>query len=155
MKMEEKAAKDLATRISISLPSRIARSLDQMVRSRGFRNRSQAIAKIIEQSLSAQHLEDGDQVMAGTITILFDASRWDLFQKLSQIQHQHVSEVISSQHVYLQGRYIMDVTLVQGPVKKLQQIRDELLACKGVSSVDLMLTPRLMPPLHSRSPGNT
>jgi CopG family transcriptional regulator, nickel-responsive regulator len=151
MKTEPKESKDLATRISISLPSKLATDLDEMVEARGFRNRSQAISKMIEQSLADYHQAGGDKVMAGTITMIFDSSRWDLFQTLSQIQHKHVTEVISSQHVYLEGNYIMDVTLVQGPVKKLHQIRDELLACKGVSAGGLTLTPRLMPPLHGRS----
>jgi len=147
----QKEPKQLASRISISLPNKLATALDQMIENRGFKNRSQAIAEMIEQSLVNHHQEDGDKVMAGTITIIFDSSRWDLFQKLSLIQHKHVKEVISSQHVYLEGKYIMDVALVQGPVRKLEQIKNELLACKGVSSGGLTLTHKLMPPLVGRA----
>jgi len=156
MKPVQNEPKELASRISISLPSKLASALDQMIEDRGFRNRSQAIAEMIEQSLVNHHQEDGDKVMAGTITIIFDSSRWDLFQKLSLIQHKHVKEVISSQHVYLEGKYIMDVTLVQGPVKKLQQIKNELIACKGVSTGGLTLTQKLMPPLvgHESKPAD-
>lgn len=148
MKPGQKSAKELANRISISLPPRLAKALDQMIEARGLRNRSQAIAEMIQQSLNEHHQEVGNEVMAGTITLIFDSSRWDLFQKLSQIQHKHIKEVISSQHVYLEGNYIMDVTLVQGRVKKLQQIRNELTACKGVTTGGMTLTHKLMPPLH-------
>lgn len=151
MNTNRKASQDHVTRISISLPNRLATALDQMIETRRLRNRSQAIAEMIEQSLVDHYQEDDHKIMAGTITIIFDSSRWELFQKLSMIQHLHVMEVISSQHVYLEGNYIMDITLVQGPVWKLRQIRDELLACKGVTSGGLTLTPRLMPPLHSHT----
>lgn len=148
MNTNRKASQEHVTRISISLPNRLAVALDQMIETRRLRNRSQAIAEMIEQSLVDHYQEDDDKIMAGTITLIFDASRWELFQKLSMIQRDHVMEVVSSQHVYLEGNYIMDITLVQGPVKKLRQIRDKLLACKGVTSGGLTLTPRLMPPLH-------
>ncbi|MBN2235553.1 MAG: ribbon-helix-helix protein, CopG family [Opitutales bacterium] len=148
MNTTHKFPQEHVTRISISLPNRLAIALDQMIETRRLRNRSQAIAEMIEQSLVDHYQEDDDKIMAGTITLIFDASRWELFQKLSMIQRDHVMEVVSSQHVYLEGNYIMDITLVQGPVKKLRQIRDKLLACKGVTSGGLTLTPRLMPPLH-------
>lgn len=151
MNTNRKAAQNHVTRISISLPNRLATALDLMIETRRLRNRSQAIAEMIEHSLVDHYQEDDDKIMAGTITLIFDSSRWELFQKLSMIQHIHVMEVISSQHIYLEGNYIMDITLVQGPVWKLRQIRDELLACKGVTSGGLTLTPRLMPPLHGHA----
>ena len=151
MNTNRKAAQNHVTRISISLPNRLATALDQMIETRRLRNRSQAIAEMIEHSLVDHYQEDDDKIMAGTITLIFDSSRLELFQKLSMIQHIHVMEVISSQHIYLEGNYIMDITLVQGPVWKLRQIRDELLACKGVTSGGLTLTPRLMPPLHGHA----
>jgi len=148
MNIGKKETKPLAARISVSLPQHLAAGLDELVEQRGFPNRSQAIAEMVEQSLVNHHQEDDEKIMAGTITLIFDSSRWDLFQKLSLIQHEHVKEVISSQHVFLEGKYIMDVVLVQGPVGKLRMIRDKLVSCKGVSSGGLTLTNKILPPLH-------
>jgi len=96
-----------------------------------------------------EHQEDkGDQIMAGTITLVYDESRGNLLQRLAELERLHVDEVISSHHVQLQDNHRMEVILVQGPALKLKQIADRLIACKGVRSGKLTLTSMLLPPLH-------
>lgn len=151
MNSDQKEAKNLASRISISLPAQLAGALDEMVQSRGFHNRSQAIAEMIQQAITRQEQEDDHAIMAGTITLIYNSSKRDLLQKLTQIQHEHVEEVISSQHVFLEGNYIMEVVLVQGPVKQLRYITDRMVTCKGVSTGGLTLTSKLIPQVHLRT----
>lgn len=150
MNSDQKDPKALAARISISLPANLAEALDDMVKARGFHNRSQAIAEMIQNSLIHHQQDDDHTVMAGTITLIYDSTKRDLLQKLTQIQHEHIEEVISSQHVFLEGQYIMEVVLVQGPVKQLRHITDRMITCKGVSSGGLTLTSKILPQLHGR-----
>lgn len=121
-----------------------------MVESRGFQNRSQAIAEMIEESLIQHKQEDSTAVMAGTITLIYDTGKTGLLQQLAKIQRKHVQECISSQHVLLEGQYIMEVVLVQGPVQNLRELTNQMLACKGVSSGGLTLTNKLIPQVHGR-----
>ncbi len=150
MNMEKKSPKALAQRISVSLPPHLAVALDHMVEQRGFQNRSQAVAEMIEQSLIDTQQEDGTTVMAGTITLFYDSAKTGLLQKLAQIEREHLEECISSQHVLLEGQYIMEVLLVQGPVHRLRALTDHMLTCKGVSSGRLTLSSKLIPQVHGR-----
>jgi CopG family nickel-responsive transcriptional regulator len=150
MKTDQKTSKTLAQRISVSLPSKLATALDEMVESRGFQNRSQAIAEMIEESLIQHKQEDNTAVMAGTITLIYDTGKTGLLHQLAQIEREHVQECISSQHVLLEGQYIMEVVLVQGPVQNLRELTNQMLACKGVSSGGLTLTSKLIPQVHGR-----
>ncbi|ADE55096.1 nickel-responsive transcriptional regulator NikR [Coraliomargarita akajimensis] len=150
MNPDQKEAKSLAARISVSLPQHLAEALDHMVQERGFHNRSQAIAEMIQQSLITHHQDDDETLMAGTITLIYDSTKRDLLQKLARIEHEHIEEVISSQHVFLEGKYIMEVVLVQGPVKQLRHITNRMVTCKGVSSGGLTLTSKILPQLHGR-----
>jgi CopG family nickel-responsive transcriptional regulator len=150
MKTDQKTSKALAQRISVSLPPKLATALDDMVASRGFQNRSQAIAEMIEESLIQHQQEDGTAVMAGTITLIYDTGKTGLLQQLAQIEREHVHECISSHHVLLEGHYIMEVLLVQGPVQRLRELTDRMLTCKGVSSGGLTLTSKLIPQVHGR-----
>jgi CopG family nickel-responsive transcriptional regulator len=150
MKAHNKRPKALAHRISISLPARLAEALDEMVSERGFQNRSQAIAEMIEQTLVEHKQQNGTAVMAGTITLFYDSGKAGLLQQLAQIEREHVEECISSQHVLLEGHYIMEVVLVQGPVQRLRALTNKMLACKGVSSGGLTLTSKLIPQVHGR-----
>lgn len=148
MKTGQETPKTLAQRISVSLPSRLASALDDMVTSRGFQNRSQAVAEMIETSLITHQQQDDATVMAGTVTLFYDSSKPSLLQKLAEIEREHVEECISSQHVLLEGQYIMEVLLVQGPVVRLRALTNCMLAVKGVSSGGLTLTSKLIPQVH-------
>lgn len=148
--MDKNDHKGTAVRISISLPPRLAASLDTMIAERGFHNRSQAIADMVQQQLIAHQQEKSDAVMAGTITLIYDAAKPELLQKLARIQREHIEECISSQHVLLEGQFVMEVVLVQGPVQRLREITDRMITCKGVNTGGLTLTDKLIPQVHGR-----
>jgi CopG family transcriptional regulator, nickel-responsive regulator len=139
-------------RISVSLPESVFSELDQLVAERGWESRSQAIAVMVTQA-ALEHREDkGDTLMAGTITIVYDESKGNLLQRLAELERRYLDEVISSLHVQLENDHRIEVLLVQGPVRELQDIANQLLALKGVKTGRLTLTTMLMPPLHPLPP---
>jgi CopG family nickel-responsive transcriptional regulator len=146
--LQQENARAPVQRISVSLPDRAYRELDAMVEERGLENRSKAIVEMITQAV-VEHQEDkGDQIMAGTITLIYDEAKGNLLQKLAELERTHIDEVISSLHVQLQDNHRMEVILVQGPAAKLKHISDRLIACKGVRTGKLTLTSMIIPPLH-------
>lgn len=144
-----KEIKNLVSRISISLPEELLIDLDEMVERRGFESRSQAIGDMINQHVVEHKRDLGDEVMAGTITLLYDHSTRGLQKQLADLQHEHIDEVISSLHVHLMHHQTMEVILVQGPVLRLQQIADEMITMRGVITGKLQLMAAVIPPLHA------
>lgn len=144
--------KEKAHRISISLPQELARDLDQLLTERGFQNRSQVIAELVRQELVDHRSRQGDAVMAGTLTLVYDEAIPGLRVRLMEIARRHLDEVISSLHVMLEDDHSLEVWLVQGPVSRLHRICNEVLACRGVKTGKLTLTSAVLPPLHGRSP---
>ncbi|MET5011909.1 ribbon-helix-helix protein, CopG family, partial [Burkholderia pseudomallei] len=102
-------------RISVSMPEDLLAELDSMVAARGFESRSQAISEMINLQLLEHKRKLGDEVMVGTITLLYDRSVRGLQKELADLQCDHIDEVISSLHVHLMGQQMMEVILVQGP----------------------------------------
>jgi CopG family nickel-responsive transcriptional regulator len=101
---------------------------------------------------AAQHLgKIGTEVMAGTLTIVYDESKSSLLRDLSRIFREHIAEVISSQHVLLEDEFLLEVILMQGPAKTLREIANRIITCKGVKTAHLTLTHHLIPPLHAKS----
>ncbi|MEJ2345851.1 MAG: nickel-responsive transcriptional regulator NikR [Gammaproteobacteria bacterium] len=137
------------TRISVSLPEALSRQLDELTRQRGFESRSQAIAEMISRQITEHQQELGNEVMAGTITLLYDHSTPRLQKLLADLQHEHIEEVISSLHVHLMHSQTMEVILVQGPAVKLQLLADKMITNRGVISGRLELTATLIPQLHA------
>jgi CopG family transcriptional regulator, nickel-responsive regulator len=136
------------SRISMSLPHGLLNELDRMVSERGFISRSQAIGDMLHQFLIEHKRERGDDLMVGTVTLVYDNAVPGLQKQLAELQCCHIDEVISSLHVHLMHNQTMEVILVQGPVKALQAISDELISCRGVISGKMHLVAALIPPLH-------
>ncbi len=133
------------------MPEETFQAFERMVAERGFDSRSQAVAEMIHQH-SAEHLgKIGKEVMAGTLTLIYDESKSALLRDLSRIFREHIAEVISSQHVLLEEEHVLEVILMQGPAKTLREIANKLVTCKGVKTANLTLTPHLMPPIHAKA----
>lgn len=143
-------AADPIQRMSVTIPDSLLKSLDQMVAERGFENRSQAVAELIQDRVAEHRQATGNEIMAGSITLFYSQTKNNLLTQLAELQRQHVAEVISSLHVQLEGDFMMEVILVQGPARKLKQITHALVACKGVKAGKLTLTPSVLPPLHQK-----
>jgi CopG family nickel-responsive transcriptional regulator len=139
----------LVSRISVSLPPDLLSELDGMVESRGYDSRSQAIGEMVNYQLAEHKRSLGNEVMAGTLTLLYNRATRGLQERLADIQYQHVAEVISSLHVHLSEDQMLEVILVQGPAARLQAITHEMLAQRGVITGHLQLLAAVIPPLHA------
>lgn len=145
-----KTKTDKVHRISVSLPEHLTKELDQLVVEGGYQNRSQAITHMIRNTLIDHYGQKEHQIMAGTVTLVYDESRPNLRQRLVTIQRQYIDSVISSLNVLLENNYSLEVLQVQGPVHTLNTILKKIRACKGVESCKIALTSTIMPPLHSQ-----
>jgi len=144
-------SKQGVSRISISLPEDLLKDMDMLVEERGFESRSQAMASMIQHQLTEHRCDFGNEVMAGTINLVYDHSTTGLQKVLRDLQHEYIDEVISSLHVYLMDTKTMEVILVQGPVSKLKMIAEKMESCRGVLSSKLQLSTAILPQVHPLS----
>lgn len=154
LKMDTKKNQPV-NRISISLPEDLHAELDLMVADRGFESRSQAINDMLRQGLVEHKRQTGNQVMVGTITILYNNATRGLQKTLADLQYRYLDEVISSLHVHLTDNQTMEVILVQGPAKQVQVIANEMITLRGVITGKLQLIGALIPPLHPLNKATT
>jgi CopG family nickel-responsive transcriptional regulator len=141
-------------RISISLPDDLQADVDAMVASRGYVSRSQAVNDMLRQHVAEHQRERGDEVMAGTLTILYNNATRGLQKTLADLQYSYLDEVISSLHVHLMNNQTMEVILVQGPAQKVQAIANQIVTLRGVITGRMQLMAAVMPPLHPMSGQN-
>lgn len=148
IRMASKTKKHNASRISISLPRALSSELGKIVMTRGYANRSDAICKMLSEQIVQHQHQFGRQIMAGTISLVYDHAKSGLQNRLMTIQRRHVKEIISSQHVFLENHHSLEVLLVQGPGSKLERIANELITCRGVRHGYLNVTTAILPPIH-------
>lgn len=135
-------------RLSMSLPAELFRQLDMMVEERGLPSRSQLIAELIRHAL-AEHeaMTRPEDMLAGTVTLVY-RGHGRVRQQLADVQTEHLKEVISSQHVFLEDDQSLEVLLVQGPALRLKEMCDALRSIRGVYQLQLVTTTSLLPPLY-------
>ena len=136
------------SRISVSLPESLAQQFDDMLNEKGYESRSQAMADMIHQQLTEHQQDVGEEVMAGTINLIYDYSVPGLQRQLSDLMHEFIDEIISVLNVNLEQKQTLAVVLVQGPVKKLKMIADKLKTCRGVISGKLLMSAAIIPQIH-------
>ncbi|MEC5217070.1 CopG family nickel-responsive transcriptional regulator [Actimicrobium sp. GrIS 1.19] len=149
MVIKKDKASELVSRISVSLAPALLTELDQMVESRQFGSRSQAVSDMVNRELVEYKRSVGNDIMVGTITVHYDRSVRGLQSKLADIEYQYIDEVISSLHVQLSENQVMEVLLVQGHTQRLQEIANVMLTRRGVFSCRLQVHAAIIPPLQA------
>ena len=149
--LEEDKSGALVSRISISLQPALLEELDRMVASSGYSSRSQAIGDMVNYQLVEHKRKLGNDVMVGTLTLIYDRLTTGLQKKLADLQYEHIDEVISSLHVALTHNQIMEVILLQGPAHLVQTIANEMIVQRGVITGHLQLMAAIIPPVHAAS----
>ncbi|AZR81407.1 MULTISPECIES: CopG family ribbon-helix-helix protein [Piscirickettsiaceae] len=136
-------------RTSASLPAKVLEDLDQLVIDRGFNNRSALLAEMIQKEVSAYRQDYTNEVMAGTLTLVYDHAVPGLQVKLNQLKHQYVAEIISSTQIQLMDHHTLEVNLMQGAADQLNRISHEMISNRGVKTGNLYLTHSALPPIHT------
>ena len=126
-------------RFSVSIEEELIQAYDQLISTRRYANRSEAIRDAIRCQLVRHEWSKGDQV-AGVITLLYDHHRSGVAEALTEIQHQALDVVISATHVHLDHDNCLEFIAVKGEATVIQQLADQLISLKGVKHGELSAT---------------
>lgn len=126
-------------RFGISLDEQLLFNFDQLIEQKKYTNRSEAIRDLIRTSLVENKSESTEEAI-GTVTLIFNHHVRDLSDKLTEQQHSHHDQIISSLHVHLDAHNCLEVLVVRGTAKEIRQIADELIGVKGVKHGKLVMT---------------
>ena len=143
---DKSVPKQKLARISVTVPEITLTALDQKIVDQHYESRSQAIVDMINKHLIAE-LEVRNEVMVGTLTLLYDVAQSSLRNQLIDLQQQFLTQVISSLHIQLDGQKILQVMLMQGVSTELRHISQQFIALKGVVKGHLELMDAVMPPI--------
>lgn len=127
-------------RFGVSIEERLLTSYDQLIQSKGYMNRSEAIRDLIRSALVESTWEAGKEETVGTVTLVYNHHVRDLSDKLTEHQHAYHDRIISALHVHLDAHNCLEVLVVRGPAREVKQIADELIGVKGVKHGKLVMT---------------
>ena len=128
------------TRFGISINDRLLERFDKLIEDKGYVNRSEAIRDLIRNALVEEAWSKEDEEAVGTVSLVYDHHTRDLADKLTEHQHSHHKEIVSSLHVHLDAHHCLEVVVLKGKAKDIKRLAEELIGTKGVKHGKLMTT---------------
>ena len=127
-------------RFGVSLEPEMLKKFDKLIRKKGYGSRSEAIRDLIRDETVKQILENENEPVIGTLTIVYDHDASNVTNKLLDVQHSHHKNISSTMHLHLDEHNCLEVLVVSGKVKDVQSIADSITSIKGVKHGKLTVT---------------
>lgn len=128
-----------AIRFSVSLSEELLEQFDELLKEKGYENRSEGIRDLLRDSLVNREVEE-DQEIVGVVTLVYDHHVRELTNKLIERQHDSEAEVISSMHVHLDHHNCLEVIVVRGKGSVVKQFSDAIIGTRGVKHGKFVIT---------------
>lgn len=126
-------------RFGVSVDGELLEKFDQFIKEKNYVNRSEAFRDLIRQELVKKQW-DTDAEVAGAITLIYDHHHRELLNKITDLQHDFQSIIISTQHVHLDHDNCLEIVAVKGKARELQKLAEMLKAIKGVKHGTLSMS---------------
>ena len=127
-------------RIGVAIDEELLKKFDELNGRRGYTNRSEAFRDLIRDALIQETAGGAESEVVGTLTLVYDHHVRMLQERLTEMQHEHHEEIISTLHVHLDHHHCLEVLVLRGKSGRIREIADRLIATKGVQHGRLTLT---------------
>ncbi|MNQ95621.1 putative nickel-responsive regulator [compost metagenome] len=132
--------KENLVRFGISMPQSLIEQFDRLIATQGYDNRSEAIRDLTRKALLTSSSMQPNEMVAGTIVMVYDHEIRDLPITLMELQHDYHHAIISTMHIHLNHQQCLEILVVRGEVQKLRELQQRIQVLKGVGYAELSVT---------------
>ena len=126
-------------RIALSLDEKLFKRFEELLEKKGYVNRSEAFRDLIRAALIEESLED-ENFAFGTITLVYDHHQRELVERITEIEHGYLNNIISTMHIHIDHNHCLETIAVKGKVKEIKELANRLISLKGVKHGKLVFT---------------
>jgi CopG family nickel-responsive transcriptional regulator len=126
-------------RFSISLEEDLLDKFDGYIAQRSYENRSEAIRDLIRNSFIHQDWEEDNEVI-GVISLVYDHHKHQIQEKITDLQHDFYAQIIATTHVHVDHDNCLEVIIIRGKAKNVNNLADALRALRGVKHGNLSMS---------------
>ena len=130
----------MTKRFGVSIPDELLAKLDKLAKKKGYSNRSEVFRDLVRDRFVEEEWASVSGCVVGTVTLVYNHHAHELSDKLTDLQHSHYKNIISTTHIHLDEHNCLEVLVVRGKSQKVKEIADRLIATKGVKHGKLVMT---------------
>jgi CopG family nickel-responsive transcriptional regulator len=119
-------------RVGVSLEKELLSKFDELISKKGYQSRSEAIRDLIRRQLSSERLANPAAKAVAAVCVVYDHHATNLMEKLTNLQHSHILQTISSIHIHLNEHDCLEVIVLRGLVREINKVAENLISLKGV-----------------------
>ena len=128
------------TRFGVSIEADLVNRFDAFLKGTGYRNRSEAFRDLIRGRWVEEEIKKKNAFVFGVLSLVYDHNKRELEEKLTDIQHDNVNNIIASTHVHIDHHNCLEVILLKGKSGDLHKLGASLSSLKGVKHSRLVFT---------------
>jgi CopG family nickel-responsive transcriptional regulator len=128
------------SRIGVAIDTDLLRKFDHLIERRGYANRSEAFRDLIRDQLVEAARQRPDSEVVGTVTLVYNHHVRLLNERLTDMQHDHYHQILSTLHVHLDHDNCLEVLVLKGKARVVEKLADALISTKGVKHGRLTIT---------------
>jgi len=127
-------------RFGVSLEATLLEKFDPFIARLGYESRSEAIRDLIRERLVAEEWQADKTPAMGVLSLVYNHEVRELSKKLTDIQHHHLGIILSTTHIHMDEHNCLEVVILKGSGKEIQEVAGRLLSTKGVKHGKLIMT---------------
>jgi CopG family nickel-responsive transcriptional regulator len=128
-------------RFGVSMENHLLQKFDDLVKQRGYENRSEAVRDLVRDALIQQSWEGNEQIVAGTILLFYNHHQRNLLEEMTTIQHSVHDLILATTHFHIDHHSCLEIIVVKGKGKDIQQLSNKLTSLKGVEYGKFTVSP--------------
>lgn len=128
-------------RIGVSMEDHLLNKFDDLVEQKKYENRSEALRDLVRNALFEYSWEKDEQIVAGSILLFYDHQKRNLMEELTSVQHEMHEHVMATTHFHLDKANCLELIVVKGKAREIQQLKNKLTSLKGVAYSGMTIAP--------------
>lgn len=129
------------TRIGVSIEESLLHKFDGLIAETGYKNRSEALRDLVRDALLEHNWKKDEQLVAGSIMLFYNHQKRHLMDELTKLQHDMHHHIMATTHFHLDEANCLELIVVKGKAKEVQQLKDNLASLKGVAYSGFTIAP--------------
>jgi len=134
LKKEEKTV-----RFTVSLEESLLNHIDDRCSSKSYSSRSEFIRDLVRKEAIDEKWDQGEESF-GVLTIIYDHHQRELNDKMIELQHSNLLNIICNLHVHLNHHDCLETIILKGKPQDIEKLTNEMAALKGVKHHTLAKT---------------
>ena len=129
-------------RITITIDDTLVEEMDRLIKARGYQNRSEAVRDLVRAGLVAtKSVANRSGECVATLAYVFDRKTRELPKRLANAFQDHHDLPVATMRVALDHDSCMEVSVLRGPTKRVEDFAENVIAERGVRHGRLMIIP--------------